>query len=114
MPNELETPKGPTVNWLLHGFISLALLAIMTMTGWTLNTVQKLTTSSAVSSLEIAHIKKDIDTLTKSMNRNLDSKYSLSEAQRLMKKVDDLQETDVRMWEVINKMRSFQSQGSNQ
>ena len=108
MPNDLGLPRGPTVNWIVQGFISLAMIATLTLNTWTLSTVQKLDKEAAVASLEIAHIKKDITALTLSINRDLDAKYSHNEGIRLEKKIEDLQANIVRQWDVINKMRSFQ------
>ncbi len=91
---------------LINGFISLALLVVIALSGWTLQTTQELKQSSAVQKIEVEHIKKDIADLSGELKRDLEARYLKIEGDRLDARMDELNANVVRQWNVINVLRA--------
>lgn len=104
--------RAPTVNWLVHGVITLALLFIGNSTNQTLDTVRSLDKGAAVQVGEISHIKSDIIALSVSINQDLEGKYSRVAGERQAKRLGEMEDRLGRMWDVINSIRSFDKSGA--
>ena len=74
----------------INVFISIALLVVIALSGWTLQTTQELKESSAVQKLEIEHIKTDISDLSNEIKRDLEARYLKIEGDRLESRMDEL------------------------
>ena len=94
----------------INVFISIALLVVIALSGWTLQTTQELKESSAVQKLEIEHIKTDISDLSNEIKRDLEARYLKIEGDRLENRMDELSANITRQWGIINVIRAKISQ----
>ncbi len=90
----------------INAFISLALLVVIALSGWTLQTTQELKESSAVQKIRIEHIKKNISDLSGEIKRDVEARYLKIEGDRLDLRMDALNEQITRQWNVINVIRA--------
>ncbi len=90
----------------INAFISLALLVVIALSGWTLQTTQELKESSAVQKIRIEHIKKNISDLSGEIKRDVEARYLKIEGDRLGLRMDALNEQITRQWNIINMIRA--------
>ena len=90
----------------INAFISLALLVVIALSGWTLQTTQELKESSAVQKIRIEHIKKNISDLSGEIKRDVEARYLKIEGDRLDLRMDALNEQITRQWNIINMIRA--------
>jgi len=78
--------------------MAAAMAAIVTLTGWTLVSVQDLGESSAVQANEIRHLTEKVTQIEPRL-------YSKDRGERVEAAVETLTKRIERLWNVINKMR---------